>query len=148
MLNPMPPPQHVPYQHAHQNAAYQQPQTATGSVPMHAPIPPQHVLHQNAFQHSVYYQPQPQMDSASNAVPNISAQHQTFHPVQSNPAFNNVYHGHIAHREREAAYRQSLCEQEYVLRCYDDREMGKWAVPDELAQHKENASGRILLLPD
>jgi hypothetical protein len=148
MPNPMPPPQHVPYQHAHQNTAYQQPQTATGSVPMHAPMPPQHVPHQNAFQHSAYYQPQPQMGSASNAVPNISAQHQTLHPVQSNPALNNVHHGQIAHREREAAHRQSLCGQEYILRCHDDREIGKWAVPDELARQKENASRRILLLPD
>jgi hypothetical protein len=111
-------------------------------------MPPQHIPHQNAFQHSAHYQPQPQMGSASNAVPNISAQHQTLHAVQSNPALNNVHRGHIAHREREAAHRQSLREQEYVLRCYDDREMGKWAVPDELARHKENASRRILLLPD
>ena len=104
MPNPMPPPQYVPYQHAHQNTAYQQPQTTTGSVPMHVPMPPQHVPHRNAFQHSAHYQPQPQMSPASNAVPNISAQHQTLHPVQSNPALNNVHRGHIAHRGREAAH--------------------------------------------
>ena len=106
-------------------------QVHMGSVPIHVPMPPpQHISHQ--------------MSSASN----VSAQHQTLYPVQSNPALNNVHRGHIAHRGREAAYRQSLREQEYVLRCHDDREMGKWAVPDELARHKENASRRILLLPD
>jgi hypothetical protein len=138
--NPMPPPQHVPY-----NAAYQQPQAHMGSVPVHAPMPPpQHV----PYQHSAYYQPQAQMGSVSNAVPNVSAQHQTLHSVQSNPALNNVHRGHIAHREREAAHRQSLLDQEYILRRQNDREIGNWAVPDELNRNKENEGRRRVLVPE
>jgi hypothetical protein len=138
--NPMPPPQHVPY-----NAAYQQPQAHMGSVPVQAPMPPpQHV----PYQHSTYYQHQAQMGSVSNAVPNVSAQHQTLRSVQSNPALNNVHRGHIAHREREAAYRQSLLDQEYILCCRNDHEISNWAVPDELNCYKENEGRRWVLVPD
>jgi hypothetical protein len=51
--------------------------------------------------------PQFQMHTTSNTPrpqPVIPSDQRTVRPVRSDPAFNNIHHGHIAHRGREASH--------------------------------------------
>ena len=68
--------------------------------------------------------------------------------VRSDPAFNNVHCGHIAHREREASHRQSLYDQEFVSLHQTDHEAGRWVIPDEQAHHRCNENRRHMHLPE
>jgi hypothetical protein len=64
--------------------------------------PPQYPLQHPGFINLGDDVPQRQMQSASNAQPEITSHHRTLRPVRSDPAFNNIHRGHVAHREREA----------------------------------------------
>ncbi|KIM86570.1 hypothetical protein PILCRDRAFT_86310 [Piloderma croceum F 1598] len=79
---------------------------------------------------------------------NPSRPHRTPHSVTADPAFNNVHRGQMAHREREAAYRQSARDLELVSLHQTDHEIGRWVIPDECARHAHNENRRRLHLPE
>ena len=78
---------------------------------------------------------------------NPSRPHRTIHPVRDS-AFNNIHRGQMAHRGREAAYRQSARDLEFVSLHQTDREIGQWVIPDEHARHARNENRRRLHLPE
>jgi hypothetical protein len=93
--------------------------------------------------------PQRQMSSGWDpSGPVVPSHHRTVRPVRSDPAFNNVHRGQIAHREREAAHRQTLRDQEFVSLHQTDREAGTWVIPDEEARHRRNENRRRMHLPE
>ena len=93
--------------------------------------------------------PQRQVPSGwSPPGPVVPSHHRTIHPVRSDPAFNNIHRGHLAHREREAAHRQTLRDEEFVSLHQTDREAGRWVIPDEEARHRRNENRRRMHLPD
>jgi len=93
--------------------------------------------------------PQRQLRSGRDSSgPVVPSHHRTVHPVQSDPAFNNVHRGHIAHREREAAHRQTLLDEEFVSLHQTDRETARWVIPDEEAHHRRNENRRRMHLPE
>jgi hypothetical protein len=91
--------------------------------------------------------PQSQINVPPNA-PATQSHHRTLHPVRSDPAFNNIHRGHVAHREREAVHRQSLRDQEFISLHQTEREVGQWVIPDEQARHARNQNRRCMHLPE
>jgi hypothetical protein len=91
--------------------------------------------------------PQPQ-DSRGIDVDASMPPHRTLHPIRADPAFNNVHRGQMAHRGREAAYRQSARDLEFVSLHQTDREISRWVIPDERARHARNENRRRLHLPE
>ena len=93
----------MPMQNAQAGPSHLQPlHKDPGGMPPMAPpqYPPQHPDLDD-------HVPQRQMHSAGNApepFPEIHPHHRTLRPVRSDPAFNNIHHGHVAHRGREASY--------------------------------------------
>ena len=95
--------------------------------------------------------PQGQMPPVENAFrpqPQIPSHHMALHPVRSDPAFNNIHCGHIAHRGREATHRQFLLDQEFISLHQQEREAREWVIPDEQARHARNANRGRMHLPE
>jgi hypothetical protein len=122
------------------------PQGVDFRYPMQAQMPP---LQQPEFINLGDDPPQRQMASGWGfSGPVVPSHHRTVHPVRSDPAFNNIHRGHLAHREREAAYRQTLRDEEFVSLHQTDREAGRWVIPDEEARHRRNENRRRMHLPE
>jgi hypothetical protein len=93
--------------------------------------------------------PQRQMSSGWNpSKPVVPSHHRTVRPMRSDPAFNNIHRGHIAHRGREAVHRRSLMDQEFVSLHQAERNIGQWVIPDEQARHARNENRRRMHLPE
>src|SRR5882762_8105608 len=143
-------------QNAHAGPSHLQPPQrdlhGTGLNPPMPPMaPPQYLPPRPDFIYLGDDAPQRQMHSAGNAPgsqPEIHPHHRTLRPVRSDPAFNNIHRGHMAHREREASHRQSLYDQEFVSLHQAEREDSGWVIPDEQARHARNENRRHMHLPE
>ena len=139
--------QMLPQPQPHMNLPPQNP-WRVDSMPAPMP-PPQYPPQQSEFINLGDDIPQGQMGSgwnpSSSAVP---SHHRTIRPVQSNPAFHNIHRGHIAHREREAAHRQSLLDQEFLSLHQVERDTRQWVISDEQDRHARNKNRRRMHLPE
>jgi hypothetical protein len=140
-------PPYMPMQNAQAGPSHlQPPQSHPGGMPPMAPpqYPPQHPgfidLGDDVPQRSDGNAPQP--------LPEILSHRRALPPMRSDPAFNNIHHGHVAHRGREASHRQSLHDQEFLSLHQMEREAARWVIPDEQARHARNQNRRCMHLPD